>query len=201
MVKLPTSSKAPGLPRPSTAPLGPGPCTFCHASGAIAADSDEQPWISAAAASARPAQRANPMDALALVMSTPRSAPRSFAPAQTPRTKAVGRRPLWDERRGADDAALAQLGQDLVCLLERMARGELEELLAVAPGEIRHRPEHALAPQQLVREGGNVAHVDAAADDYAALSHRAQRQRNQRAHRREEDGRVQRLRRHRQRRP
>src|SRR5882724_9947829 len=42
MVKLPCSSKLPGLPRPSTAPPGPVPGTFCQAIGSRSAVVAEQ---------------------------------------------------------------------------------------------------------------------------------------------------------------
>src|SRR5712672_3118808 len=42
MVKLPRSSKVPGLPKPSTAPPGPLPGIFCHSRGASSAVEDEQ---------------------------------------------------------------------------------------------------------------------------------------------------------------
>src|SRR5581483_2610230 len=93
MVKLPTSSNAPALPRPRTAPLGPGPETFCHASGAMVAGCDEQSCCAsnAAAATARPAQRASPciLDPLPRVMGGGPSAPLCFAPPQTPPTMVV----------------------------------------------------------------------------------------------------------------
>ena len=43
----------------------------------------------------------------------------------------------------------------------RHLRRQREELLAVGPGEVRHRAQHALAPEQLVGERRDVAHVDA----------------------------------------
>ena len=54
-------------------------------------------------------------------------------------------------------------------------RREREELLAVAAREVRDRAQHALAPEELVGKRGDVAHVDAAADDGAALRDGAQR--------------------------
>ena len=47
------------------------------------------------------------------------------------------------------------------------------ELLRILAGQVRHRAQHALAPQQRVREGRNVAHVDAAAYDGRARRRRA----------------------------
>ena len=52
---------------------------------------------------------------------------------------------------------------------------EREELLAVAARQVRDRAEHALVPEQLVRERRDVGHVDAGADDGAALRDGAQR--------------------------
>ena len=65
--------------------------------------------------------------------------------------------------------------------------GQGEELLAVLAGEVRDRAHDALSPQDLVRERGDVAHVDARADDHAALRHRPERGRDQGSHRREDD--------------
>src|SRR5712664_2848592 len=50
MVKLPRSSKLPGLPKPSTAPPGPVPGTFCHSRGARSVVEAEQPARSKGAA-------------------------------------------------------------------------------------------------------------------------------------------------------
>ncbi len=63
----------------------------------------------------------------------------------------------------------------------------------VGAGEVGDRAQHALAPQEFVRKGRDLAHVDAAADHRAALAHRAQRHRHQAADRREQHGGVERL--------
>ena len=72
-------------------------------------------------------------------------------------------------------------------------RRELQELLAVAAGEVGDRAQLPLAPEDLVRETRDVAHVDAGADDDAAGRERAQRGRHELADRREDDRRVERL--------
>src|SRR5690606_35251078 len=76
--------------------------------------------------------------------------------------------------------------------LNRRPRGELHELEAVLSGEVRDRRERALPPEQLVRESGDVAHVDAGADHGAAGRYGAERERNERSDRRVDDGRVER---------
>ena len=89
-----------------------------------------------------------------------------------------------DEHGGAADRAGAQLRKRLVCLLEREflhlgadrhARSEREELLAVAAGQVRDRAHDALAPEQLVGERRDVAHVDPGADHGATLADMAER--------------------------
>ena len=69
-----------------------------------------------------------------------------------------------------------------------------EELAAVVAGQVRDRTEHALAPEQLVREGRDRAHVDAGADDGAALADRRQRLGDELAGGREDDRGVELLR-------
>ncbi len=72
-------------------------------------------------------------------------------------------------------------------------RGQRQELLAIGARQVGHRADAALAPQPAVREGRDVAHVDAGADDGAALARGLQRGRHQRADRREDQRRIQRL--------
>ena len=74
-------------------------------------------------------------------------------------------------------------------------RGEREELLAVAAREVRDRAERPLAPQEVVRERRDVRHVDARAHDRAALRDRRERGGDELAGRREDDRRVELLRR------
>src|SRR5205823_13945710 len=69
-----------------------------------------------------------------------------------------------------------------------------EELLPVAARQVRDRAHDTLAPQQLVREGRDVAHVDPGADDRAALCESGERSGNQLARRREDDRGVELLR-------
>src|SRR5438309_2075635 len=75
----------------------------------------------------------------------------------------------------------------------RHLRRERQELLAVAAGEVRNRTDAALLPQQLVREGGDVAHVNAGADDGAALGERGESGGDERTDGRENDCGVERL--------
>src|SRR5215208_750128 len=78
---------------------------------------------------------------------------------------------------------------------DRHLRGEGEELLAIPAGEVRNRAHGTLASEDLVRERRYVAHVDAGAHHHATLRHGPQRNRNQRPDRREDDGRIEFLRR------
>jgi len=71
---------------------------------------------------------------------------------------------------------------------------ESKELLAVPAREVRNRPNGALTPQQLVREGRNVGHVDPGAHNDPALAHSSQGGRDELAGRREDDRRVELLR-------
>ncbi len=56
---------------------------------------------------------------------------------------------------------------------DRHRGASAEELLAVRPRRVGDRAHLPLAPEQLVRERGDVGHVDARADDRAALRHGA----------------------------
>ena len=47
---------------------------------------------------------------------------------------------------------------------DRHPGGELKKLLAVGPGQVGHRADHPLPPEQVVGKRRDVAHVDAAAD-------------------------------------
>src|SRR5205823_5898224 len=98
---------------------------------------------------------------------------------------------LWalrGEDGGASDAAFAERGERFVGLRQRIggdfraharARREGEELLRVARSEIGDRSYDALPPEKFVGEGGDVAHVDAAADDGAALAYGFERSRHE----------------------
>ena len=70
-----------------------------------------------------------------------------------------------------------------------------EELVAVRARQVRDAAQHALAPQQVVVEARDRAHVDAGADDHAALAHRPQRGGDERPGGREDDRAVERDRR------
>ncbi len=72
---------------------------------------------------------------------------------------------------------------------------EAQELLAIPPREIRHRAHHALLPENAIGEAGNVAHVNPGADDGPALDRGAQRGGHERPDRREDNRRIQGLRR------
>src|SRR5215471_28441 len=128
------------------------------------------------------------------------SLPRRF-PARVSRGPAA---PSWDEHERALDVPGAELCERLVRLLERKrldrrpygdARSEGEELLAVPAREVCDGPEDALAPEDLVGERRDLGHVDARAHDRAALADGAQRGGNELAGRREDDRRVELLRR------
>jgi hypothetical protein len=75
-------------------------------------------------------------------------------------------------------------------------RCDREELLTVLASEVRHRAQRSFAPEQLVRERRNVAHVNARAHDLSAWSDGREGCRNQRPHGRKDDGRIEGLGRH-----
>jgi hypothetical protein len=70
-----------------------------------------------------------------------------------------------------------------------------EQLLSVAPRQVRNRADRAFSPEQLVGEGGDIAHVDAGADDRRPLRGGAQRRRDERPDRGEDDRCLEQLRR------
>ena len=85
-----------------------------------------------------------------------------------------------NDHRTPLEAAVSQVVERAVGVRERVRRDsgevfdlrrELQELDAVVARQVGHRAKDALAPQVLVREGGNVAHMDAGAYDVAALPH------------------------------
>src|ERR1700753_1953326 len=99
----------------------------------------------------------------------------------------------------ADEFAVAELRQRFVRLGEPKHRGVgphaclggyLQEVSAVVPGEIGHRDDLSLTPENTVRKGGNVRHVDARAYNPTTLANGAKRCRHQRADGRVEDGGV-----------
>ena len=69
--------------------------------------------------------------------------------------------------------------------------GEAAKDLKVALGAKSGEAQLALLPEQLVGERGDVAHVDAAADDHAALCDGSERGRDQGSYWGEDDRRVQ----------
>src|SRR5687767_14095897 len=84
------------------------------------------------------------------------------------RSAELRRRGLWLDDGGSDEPAGAQVVERLVraCQFvrrdvraDRDSRRDLEEGVTIGAREIRDRTQHALAPQQLVRERGDVAHV------------------------------------------
>src|SRR5690349_17629857 len=94
------------------------------------------------------------------------------------------------------EASAADRVERIVGLLERIELdlgahrylwGQRHELLAVAASEVGDGSEHALAPELLVGKTGNVAHVDAGADDPRPLRAVRQRRGHQRADRGEDD--------------
>src|SRR5947208_12744248 len=123
------------------------------------------------------------------------SRPRARGPRCRPRRFA--RRHV--EHRGSADAAAPQALERLVRPLEwkrldhrphRYLRREREKLLAVTTRQVGDRAQHTLLPEQVVRESRDVRHVNAGADDRAALCEGAQRERNERADGSEDDRRV-----------
>jgi len=80
--------------------------------------------------------------------------------------------------------------------LDAELTGALEELFAIPSGEVRHRADDALLPQQAIGEGRDVAHMDAATDHYAPFGNRSQCSGHQLAHWREDNRGVEWFRRH-----
>jgi len=75
-----------------------------------------------------------------------------------------------------------------LCLrAHRNVSGKREEVFAIATGEIRDRTDDALEPKVRVGKGGDVAHVNPAANNDAAAIERAQSRRNKVADWREDD--------------
>src|SRR6187399_2777386 len=68
------------------------------------------------------------------------------------------------------------MGQDLGP--DRHPGSDRKQLLSIAARQVRNRADGALSPEQLVREGGDVAHVDAGADDRRSLRGGPQRRRD-----------------------
>ena len=101
---------------------------------------------------------------------------------------------IWP-RRSRSRASLACLqGKGLHLGSDRHSRGKLQKLLAVGPGQVGHRADHPLPPEQVVGKRRDIAHVDAAADHDPAFGRGPQGRGDQGAHRCKNDGRVQFLR-------
>lgn len=73
------------------------------------------------------------------------------------------------------------------------SNGQRQELLSIAARQARNRADDTLLPKIGVRKGRNVAHVDAAREDRAALAHRLECLGNKRADWRKDQCGVQRL--------
>src|ERR687896_238129 len=81
-------------------------------------------------------------------------------------------RPIYHQHGRAPHLSFTQRLQAFVGLLQRKShhlradrhlRGQGEEFLAVLAGQVRHRAYHTFTPEDLVREGWYIAHVDAGA--------------------------------------
>src|SRR5437764_14749 len=91
----------------------------------------------------------------------------------------------------AAETAAARISRRLVPVAERIFRGRdvdagarnnvAEEFPGVVAGEVRHRDDLTLFPQQPVRKARNVAHVDAGTNYPAAFAHRLEGGRDKRA--------------------
>ena len=112
-----------------------------------------------------------------------------------------GRRSICrrDKHRRAMQPAMPQIGQGFVGPIERVGRRvgfdvgasrDLQEIDAVLARQIGDREKLPFFPEKVVGKFGNIAHVNAGADDGAALFHRGQRQRHERADRRIDDRRI-----------
>ena len=115
------------------------------------------------------------------------------------RPKMIREKGLWNENGGAVERAGAQRGQSFIRLLEREglrlrpdrnARRKLQKFFAVAPRQIRDRRNRPLVPQIAIRKRGDVAHMDAGADDASSSFQNPQRCRHERADRRKDNGGV-----------
>src|SRR5437763_3835084 len=109
-----------------------------------------------------------------------------------------------NEHRRASEVSRAQFAECCVRPFERKClrlganrnpARELHEFLAVAASQVRHRANLPLLPQVTIRELRDVAHVNSATHDDAATVDRAQCRWRQRADWRENNGRIELLRR------
>ena len=76
---------------------------------------------------------------------------------------------------------------------DRDRGGELDELAGILARDVRDAPDAALPPEQVVRELRHAIEMDGVDRDGAAAIERAQRRDDDVAHRREGDGRIERL--------
>ena len=99
-------------------------------------------------------------------------------------------------------ATCAEVGKSLVSLNEGILsclggdtdlRGQAEEVDSVRAREIGDRKELPLFPEQAIGKAWDIAHMDAGANDATTFADRFQCKWHQRAHRRKDDGRVERL--------
>ncbi len=111
--------------------------------------------------------------------------------------------PLGHQHSRALEAATPEIGQRFVRARQRIDGGcrfdaglgrDGEKLGGVAARQIRDGYNVTLLPQERVGELWNVAHVNAAANDAAALANGGKRVRNERSDWREDDGGIQRFR-------
>src|SRR5262249_40389491 len=123
---------------------------------------------------------------------------------QSPRLRAETIRALRNQHGRTGEATFAQIGERRVGLCEGISlcrrmhwylRRESEEFLAVAARQIGDRADHAFFPQEMIGKSRDVAHMDAGADDGAALSGRCERSGHERAHGGEDQRGIERLRR------
>ena len=110
----------------------------------------------------------------------------------------------WHEHRSAFELPGTQIRQRLIGVFQCVTGGlrdnaylgqYSEKINAVLAGEVGHRHELPLFPQQAVGERRNVAHVDSGTDHAPAFAHRLEREWNQCAIGREDDRGIELLRR------
>src|SRR4030095_2086669 len=126
---------------------------------------------------------------------TPQVSPETPAPMMAARFRTRSGFPHQNGR--ARELASAQSRQGFICLCQRKcfrfgmyrdARRNLQKLVAIAPSQVRDRTNRALTPQIAIREGRDVAHVNASGNHDAALVEMTQCEWHKRADRREDNG-------------
>ena len=102
----------------------------------------------------------------------------------------------WDKHGSPLQPAMAQIGQGFVGADKRVggrmdgkscAGYELQKIQSVLAGEIGDRKKLSFFPQEIIGKFRNIAHMDAGADNCAALFHRGEGDRHERADRRVND--------------